>query len=136
MLDSAKFGEFGEERGSSHYCEHVRDVADRWVCGDTREAVRAAALQPYAQLVERCRLSLYAIDFDQPEECFSYRLGQHCAFGGALLLLEQDQRLGKIWITLGDLFAQDIGLRVLTSKAENRCPGNVWMVQISRDQAA
>src|SRR6185312_3081609 len=48
---------------------------------------------------------------------------------------EQDEGLAEVRIALVDLVAQDLGLRVLASKAQHRGSGHVGMVQVAGNQS-
>src|SRR5215469_8350757 len=103
---------------------------------DAGESVGASALQSHTQLGERCRCALCLVRFDQSEKCLSNPLRHHCSFRTAALLLEDEQRLVKLWIALANFFTQNPDLRVLAAQTKNGSSGDVGMMNITCDQPA
>src|ERR1700730_10660531 len=76
------------------------------------------------------------VSVHQSEERLADRLRDHGRFGGALLLLENEQRLAEVCVAALYFFLQDGHLGVLASEAQNRGAGNVRVMNVTGQQRA
>src|SRR5207249_731856 len=61
LLGAEHLRNFGEDHASAHRGDAISDATDEWICTDTAESVRAAALVTENQLRRRTFLSLVVL---------------------------------------------------------------------------
>ncbi len=136
LLDTTELWEFGEDAAAAEGGQKIGGMADGGIGGNAGEAVGAAALEAEAQLRERRGRARGLVGFHETEEGVANGFREHVEFRAHLLLLEDEQRLGKIRIAALELFDQHGHLRVLAAETQDRGAGDVGMMNVAGEEAA